>query len=174
LKSDGDGTWTLDPGYTDRTGTDWRNFAVRAGEVGAGGSKALIWADTVTSVNQVTVGQWNGSDFTFPATIQQAMLDRGTLVSVPLDIEVADVEGDGDADIIWNLRDATVNNVYVSLGNGDGTFDFSTVKVQHPDQSTNWSQYQMFAGDVNGDGREDIIWVWPGATNRVYTAVGKH
>jgi hypothetical protein len=31
----------------------------------------------------------------------------------------------------------------------------------------------MFTGDVNGDGREDIIWTWPAATNRVYIAIGK-
>lgn len=173
VKSDGDGTWTLDPGWTDNTTrSGWGDFAVRAADVTGLGSKALIWADSVTSLNQVSVGQWNGSDFTF-SSLQQAMLDRGTLSTVPLDIEVADVDGDGDADIIWNLRQAGVNNIYVSLGQGDGTFDFSTVKVQHPDQSTNWSQYQIFAGDVNGDGREDMIWSWPAATNRVYVAVGK-
>ena len=83
------------------------------------------------------------------------------------------MDGDGDADIVWNLRSASVNNVYVSLGQGDGTFDFSTVKVDHPDTGTNWNQYQMFTGDVNGDGRADIIWTWPAATNRVYVAVGK-
>jgi hypothetical protein len=31
----------------------------------------------------------------------------------------------------------------------------------------------MYVADVNGDGREDIIWNWPAATNRVYAAIGK-
>lgn len=174
IKADGDGTWTLDPGSTDNTtGSGWANYAVRTADVTGLGADAMIWADTATAQNGVSVGRWNGSDFTFSA-LQNATLDKGSLVSAPLDIEVADVDGDGDADIVWNLRDASVNNVYVSLGQGDGTFDFSTVKVPHPDQGTNWSQYKMFTGDVNGDGRDDIIWTWPGATNHVYTAVGKH
>ena len=172
-KSDGDGTWTLDPGYTDNTtGAGWTNFALRTADVTGLGSDALIWADTVSVMSSVSVGQWNGSDFVFPS-LQQHTFDKGQLGTSPMDIEVADVDGDGDADIVWNLRSATVNNVYVSLGQGDGTFDFSTVKVPHPDTSTNWSQYQMFTGDVNGDGRDDIIWSWPAATNRVYTAIGK-
>ena len=174
VKSDGDGTWTLDPGYTDNTThAGWSGFALRTAPVSASGADALIWADTVTATSSVSVGQWNGSNFIYSA-LQNAILDKGSLASTPLDIEVADVDGDGDADIVWNLRQAAVNNVYVSLGQGDGTFDFSTVKVSHPDTGTNWSQYQMFTGDVNGDGREDIIWSWPAATNRVYTAIGKH
>ena len=174
VKSDGDGTWTLDPGYTDNpTHSGWSGFALRTAAVSANGADALIWADTVSAASYVSVGRWTGSDFTY-STLQQATLDKGSLGTTPLDIEVADVDGDGDADIVWNLRQAAVNNVYVSLGRGDGTFDFSTVKVPHPDQSTNWSQYQMFTGDVNGDGRDDIVWSWPAATNRVYTAIGKH
>jgi Thiol-activated cytolysin/FG-GAP-like repeat len=171
VTSDGDDGWTLQP-FSDNSGTnDWSGFAVRAGDVTGLGSQALIWADTAGVQNYTSVGQWNGSGFDF-TPLESAQYRSPS--DPPLSIEVGDVDGDGDADIIWSARSGPANRTYVSLGQGDGTFDFSAQSQLHPDDQTNWSQYQMFVGDVNGDGRDDIIWNWPAATNRIYTAIGKN
>jgi len=173
VTSDGDGTWTVDPGYTDNpNAANWASYGVHAADVDASGKDALIWTDGQSVLSAVSVGRWNGSDFTY--TYQTHNFDRGTLTTEPLEVGIADVEGDGWSDIVWNLRSGAVNKVFVSLGLGDGTFSFSTAEVSHPDTSIDWALYQMFTGDVNGDGRDDIVWIHPAATNRIYTAIGKH
>jgi len=172
VTSGGDDGWTLQA-FSDNSGTnDWSGFAVRTGDVTGLGSQALIWADTAGVQNYTTVGQWNGAGFDY--TPLEAAQYRSSPTEPPLSVEIGDVDGDGDADIIWSSRSGGGNRTYVSLGQGDGTFDFSALSQLHPDDQTNWSQYQMYVGDVNGDGRDDIIWNWPAATNRIYTAIGKN
>ena len=173
LRSTGASTWTLLSGATNPNTSTPSNYAVRVGDVTGLGSEALIWVDTASTGSGISVGQWNGSGFTNTA-LQAATTPYGTEYSPPFSVEVGDVDGDGDADVIWGRREAGANRTFVSLGQGDGTFDFSTVSTLHPDATTNWSQYRMFVGDVNGDGRDDLIWNWPAATNRIYTAIGKN
>lgn len=173
-RSDGDGTWTLSGLSDNTTHTSWSGFATLVADVDASGKDGIIFADTTNlGVSRVSVGSWNGTGFTF-GPIQSTTFDnQGVLV--PFDVEVLDVEGDGDADIVWNLRTGLDNLIYISRGQGGGTFDFGVARVRHPDSDeSNWSQYRMFTGDVNGDGRDDIIWSWPAQTNRIYTAIGKN
>jgi hypothetical protein len=173
-RSDGDGSWTLSA-YSDNTSNPtWSGFATRIADVDGSGKQGLIWADTTNlGLSKVSVGTWNGTRFTY-GPIQSTTFDNQG-VTVPFDIEVLDVEGDGDADIVWNLRTGLDNLIYISRGQGGGTFDFGVARVRHPDTNeADWSQYQMFTGDVNGDGRDDIIWSWPAQTNRIYTAIGKN
>jgi len=170
VRSNGDDTWTLES-PSNNTGTaTWTNFAMRVGDVTGLGSQALIFADTLGVQNNTTVAMWNGSGYSY--TPLEGAAYR-SINDPPLNIEVGDVDGDGDADIVWSARAGPANRTYVSLGQGDGTFDYSALSQLHPDDQTNWSQYRMFVGDVNGDGRDDIIWNWPAATNRIYTAIGK-
>jgi hypothetical protein len=72
--------------------------------------------------------------------------------------QLGDVNGDGRDDIVGFGRDA----VFVSLGQSDGTFgahfvakdDTFTVK------KGGWSSFDLYPrqlGDVNGDGRDDIV-----------------
>lgn len=171
--SAGNDEWTLQsasdhPGF----GGDWRGFAIRTGDVTGLGRQAVIWADTASTENRVTVGEWNGAGFDH-SPVQTAQY-RTDPTAPPLSVEVGDVDGDGDSDLIWGSRQAGANRTYVSLGEGDGTFDFATVSQLHPDTGPNWSQFQMYVADVNGDGRDDIIWNHAAATNRIYTAIGRN
>ena len=164
-------------GYTQNTtATSWENFEFLIGNTDNTGGDDLIWAETANlgggGTTRVSVGTWNGGGFDI-APIQMHTFDTQG-VDAPFDVEVMDIEGDGDVDILYNLRTGLDNLIYVARGQAGGDFDFSGARCRHPDaDESNWSQYQMYTGDINGDGRDDIIWVWPGQTNRIYTAIGK-
>ena len=69
--------------------------------------------------------------------------------SGPAEDRVADLNGDGKADIV--VENSGSNNVSVLLGNGDGTFRSA---VNYATGSQPWS---IEIGDVNADGKLDIV-----------------
>jgi hypothetical protein len=83
---------------------------------------------------------------------------------------VGDVNGDGRADIIG----FATTHVVVALGKTDGTFELSrAVLADFTEQSGGWSvaRHPRVVGDVNGDGRADIIGF---ATSEVLVAFGRN
>jgi hypothetical protein len=76
---------------------------------------------------------------------------------LPLSVVAADVNGDGRPDLIV-ANDCSTNDclspgaVGVLLGNGDGTFQAPVSYL-----SGGYSTYSAAVGDVNGDGRPDIL-----------------
>jgi hypothetical protein len=66
---------------------------------------------------------------------------------------IADVDGDGFADIVWT--NPNNNNVYVWINNQAGDF----VRHQVADHPPGFVLYG--AGDINGDGKTDLIWTNP-------------
>jgi len=82
-----------------------------------------------------------------------------------------DVDGDGRKDVLFN-RMGTVNRSYIGLGSNDGKFDYSRDSQDHP-ASDEWAQFELLTGDINGDSREDIIYVDADATNRVYVGIAR-
>ena len=169
----GDGDWTHGSA-SDATGRSYTTYTVRSGPVSPNGPDALILIDTVATVSpDIHTGEWTGAGFQYRHTAgpNSNGPSSGT-TGVPLDVEIGDVDADGDSDVVWSLRTSGLNKTWVSLGKGDGTFDYS-VEQSHPETSENWSQFRMFIADVNGDGQDDIIWNHAAGENKVYVALGK-
>jgi Bacterial Ig-like domain (group 3)/FG-GAP-like repeat len=73
-----------------------------------------------------------------------------------------DLNGDGNLDIIlqWNIVALGAPSVSVLLSNGDGTFASPTeLNVSSPPNIGNvqCSSYEIGSGDLNSDGRQDLI-----------------
>ncbi len=61
----------------------------------------------------------------------------------------------------------------MSLGKADGTFDFSTATQVHTAERSDWAQYSVHLADLNGDSRQDVIWIHPGAATRIYVGLSE-
>ncbi|MGW2770657.1 DUF4185 domain-containing protein [Streptomyces sp. NPDC001275] len=80
---------------------------------------------------------------------------------------VGDFDGDGKDDIITFTREDTAD-VYVALSSGKS---FGTGEKWHDDFAP-WAQFPA-VGDVNGDGKDDIIAFTQDASNDVYVALNQ-
>jgi hypothetical protein len=92
----------------------------------------------------------------------------GPIPSVGL---MGDVDGDGAADLIINSLTATTNTIGVGRGTTGGNMDFNVAPLQLSPIATNWNAaLPALVGDVNADGRADIVWVIPGSPTRLFVA----
>lgn len=79
-----------------------------------------------------------------------------TVFSKIADIDVADINGDGVPDVVGGFDnfDASPNNLFWTLGRGDGSFRPATLSDVG---DTNADVTALAASDVNGDGNIDIV-----------------
>ena len=87
----------------------------------------------------------------------------------PLTTHLMDVDGNGIDDIVWRTT-SSANRLYVGLGTNVGVFDFSRTNQEHP-ESNDWSTYRALVGDINGDGRDDLIWTNEASSNSIFVAL---
>jgi hypothetical protein len=118
-------------------------FSVAAGDFDHNGTLDLVTANSNGTVS-VLLGNGNG---TF-----QPRTDL-TVNGVPRAVAVGDFNGDGRLDLA--VAQQLTNNVSVLLGNGNGTF--SRPIVFTASSGLNFAPSSLAVGDVNGDGRLDLV-----------------
>ena len=101
--------------------------------------------------------------------------DAATLsvpISTPFSTTTADVDGDGNDDLVFNHL-GTTNEVAIAFANGDGTFA-SPQASTHPDApSGGWATADFVTADLENDGSTELIWSRVGNANggnRTYVA----
>jgi hypothetical protein len=146
------------------------------GDVNGDGKADLVWNYLGSDINRIYVGLSQGNNKPYPNFQVQTSQDhpvRGGWSGYQL--LIGDVNGDGKADLVWNSLSGDINRIYVGLSQAKpdsySTFEFLPAQ-DHPVRG-GWSGYQLLIGDVNGDGKADLVWNSLGDTNRIYVGLSQ-
>jgi hypothetical protein len=147
--------------------TGWGSYRWRIGDIDGKQATDVLWFSRTAGYVHRGLNNGNG---TFTQGVNQRVQINGT--SDPL---VADFNDDGYADLALNRRTDGVNEILVGFGTGTGAFTFPAGIQTHPNTPTvGWVPFdQVFVGDVNDDGKADIVWTNPSSDARVYVALAK-
>jgi hypothetical protein len=164
--SNGNGTFSRALTAWEQPETGWDGYTLHVADVSGDGRADLVWNSRGTT-NRTHVALSNGN-----GTFTRALTawDQPETVWDGYTLHVADVSGDGRADLVWNGRGMT-NRTFVALSNGNGTFTRALTAWDQPETGWSWSGYTLHVADVSGDGRADLVWNSRGTTNRTYVAL---
>src|SRR5215467_3422147 len=156
--NNGDGTFKETASYrTDPTQSAYGPNSVTLADLNRDGKLDLVVGGSSSTSFTTLLG---GGDGTFQAPIVYNFAYNGNNLGGVTTLAVADVNGDGIPDVIFNVTNgyfpppAILQSAYVALGNGDGTFQqpISTSAFCDP-----WGGVIYIAvADLNGDGKPDI------------------
>lgn len=168
-----DGTFTLLGPYC-RGAPGWLPYATAVGDIDGFNGTDIVWtkveerAEGPTGWVHRSLGTGTGG-----LTAQSAQ-SLGLETADPRELYLYDVNADAKADLIWNHRSEAVNRVHVGFGTDDGKFTFPAKEQVHPALPPGgWSAYRVLLGDINSDGKADVVWNIPSSDMRIYVGLAK-
>ncbi|NPC80312.1 hypothetical protein HPC49_19055 [Pyxidicoccus fallax] len=165
-RGNGNGTFTRVLTAWHQPEANWGGFTLSVAEVNGDGRADLVW-NNIGESNSTYVALSNG-DGTFTRALTGWTQPESGWAGYKL--HVADVTGDGRADLVWNQLSG-VNRTYVARGNGNGTFTRVLTAWDQPE--ANWGGFTLSVADITGDGKRDVVWNLLGTFNRTYTAISE-
>ena len=144
----------------------WHTYQPRIGQMDGKRGGDLLWNNALnsTSINRSYIGHavdttLAGFDLAHDPLFKltPAMNHSGNTSGIEY-IHVADFNGDGRDDVMWQNIDLSGNRYYIGLGTETGLALGSGAKAPYfRDFGGHWSTYVSLPGDANGDGRADLI-----------------
>lgn len=150
-------------------GTNWVGTTMRIGHFSGPGYGHPLWYRSEAS--SATVWRAFSNDGLYANAPPQVM-PASEIGPGPHRGLVGDVDGDGKDDLIWNHVNGHGTALMVSRGTSGPLFDTSWPVQQHPDPAA-WDGTATMVGDINGDGRADVLWFFHGAAPRVAVALAR-
>ena len=151
-----------------RTINGWADYDVVVGNIDGIAGADLVWVASSRSTNPVHKDLTTGG---VPALVAGNLQSPVAENAGPFELQLLDVNGDGRKDLLMNEMNS-VNRSYIGLGTSSGDFDFGRISQDHP-VFDDWSQFVILVGDIDGDGREDVIYNNADASNDVYVGLAK-
>ncbi|MFW5707231.1 MAG: thiol-activated cytolysin family protein [Bacteroidota bacterium] len=158
-----------------RLSQGWSNYRVVVGNIDGNAGADLVWVNTLRE-SDIAIHRDLSTGLNPPLVagdLQYYAGDDGNTDYSQYDMRLVllDVNGDGRKDLLMNRMDV-VNHSIIGLGGNDGNFDFSRISQDH--QATDqWGLFDILVGDVNGDFREDVIYINADASNTVYVGLAR-
>ena len=166
-------TGTLSWSLYSRPEDGWTGYQWLIGNVDGQNADDFVWVHTAATTRIYrALNNGGGTAFTNPTGTgvyqEVAFGDNSTAY-------LGDFNDDGRADLLLNRRTPTENRLIVGFGSSGGTFSFPAGSQAHPATPTvGWAAFdQVFVGDVNGDGKADIVWTNPSSDARVFVALAR-
>jgi len=161
------GTWSFPTQFV-ATQDGWTSYRLRVGNIDGQNGADLVWVNpasgrTYRGIN-TGVGTWTTNTPPFH--------DNVLANNVPF---LADFNDDGRSDLLLVSLGTDTNHMKVGFGRTDGTFTFPVGIQAHPAvPSAGWETFDdIFVGDINGDGKADVVWTSPAGTTSIYVALSK-
>jgi hypothetical protein len=143
----------------DTLATQVDHGGARVGAVALGDLDADGDVDLLTLDDAGDLGVWHNDGAGAFSLVQSVPTAGGNVEDHEWDsIEVVDLDGDGVQDVLVNLADQFVAGpLHALLGDGTGSLDESTIYASGVDLPTGVNVYSLDVGDVDGDGRADLV-----------------
>ena len=124
------------------------------------GSIASVTETTEYNIRTCTAKQATPGTFDLrdPATLSIPIDGR------PFSTTTADVDGDGNDDLIFNHRQAA-NEIAIAFSNGDGTFTAPQASTHPASPEGGWATADFVTADLENDGSYELIWSRVGNAN---------
>lgn len=146
----------------------WGDYRLRVGNIDGRNGADLVWVHRSTGRTYRALNQGDGTWQTDTPPFHDNVLAN----NVPF---MADFNNDGRSDLLLISLSADANRLKVGFGLEDGSFTFPAGVQTHPEvPGTGWQTFSdIFVGDVNGDGKADIVWTSAAGDAQVYVAFSK-
>jgi hypothetical protein len=163
--SNGDGTFGFPSVRIMSNTVTWTGYRALVGDATNDGDDDLMW-NLLGATNVRATGVSNGtSDFTLVGPETHPNGGWG-----PYTAFIGDVNADNRADFIWRGGART----YFGRSNGDGTYAAALNSFLDNTQPLGTlANYVLLVGDVDGDGRTDVLWADTVANGNNRVAVGR-